>query len=177
MDSAPFRVLKDGTVYIAGFTFSGSTVRNSSSYSSFPGSEFFLYSTGDGFMGFRYSTLKWVGIGLSLADSTVDSTMAPQVRSTNTVPTTYAGYTKYNVWIETRGSTERNVHLYIPNAGGWDASPISIESRRFSNESSGFKRTCLVLSLLPYRSNINTLGTVDKHPVYWDGNSGHLFWE
>jgi hypothetical protein len=106
-----------------------------------------------------------------------DSSTSPQIRSQNTLTTSLSGSTKYNVYLETRGSTERNIHLYIPNTGGWDEGQITIEARRFSNESSGLKRNCIRMTNMPNRTQINTLGTVSRRSLYWDENSGYCFWE
>ena len=129
-------------------------------------------------MGFSASSpYLWAGIGLNLLPSTAGSRCLLRLENYETQWLSYL--TNYNVLIETRGSTDRNVHILIPRAGEYNTSGmnITIESRRFTNEASGFFRTCIVLSKLPHRAQINTIATVTRRQVYWDEISGHLFWE
>jgi hypothetical protein len=179
MASAPFRVTQDGSLYstkgeIAGFVIGDTSIRSkSSAYSS--GGESFWYSQGSSaFLGFSGSG-KWAGIGLNVLPATLGGTSA-LLRLEDTAE---GGTIKYNMFMDTRGGSQQNVHLLIARAGGYSdsARPITIESRKFSNDASSFYRTCIRLGMMPSRSQIETLGTVKGHLVYWDENSHYLYWE
>jgi hypothetical protein len=183
--SAPFRVTQDGSMYstsgeIGGFLISNSSIRSKENAYSYLSSNarFFMYSQGsDAFLGFSDTGL-WAGIGLNVLPSTTASRAL--LRLENTATPDYASDIKYNTYMRTQGSSTRNIHILIERAGEFNTSGknISIESRQFSNDSSGFFRTCLGLSTMPTYSQINTLGSSGtRYNVKWDSSSGYLYIE
>ncbi|MDR1160777.1 MAG: hypothetical protein LBK45_00405, partial [Tannerellaceae bacterium] len=181
--SAPFRVTQDGSMYsnkgeIGGFTIDSGSIRSKDNAYSSSGdnSKFFMYSSGDSsFLGFSADGM-WAGIGLNVLPSTTGARAL--LRLENTVPFLSYG-ANYNTYMKTTGSSTRNIHIYIANAGEWNSSdkPITIESRKFSNDDAGYFRTCIMLSTMPHENQINTLGAYTKHYVCWDEISGYLFFE
>lgn len=105
-----FKILQDGSFEalagkIAGFTISSNSITAEGGYSySFDGSasstsRFFLFSSGDGFLGFS-DTYKWVGMGLNVmpVGSAVGSVL---LRVQNSTPLEY--YDNYGVLINVSG--------------------------------------------------------------------------
>jgi hypothetical protein len=179
---APFRVTQDGSMYasqgeIGGFAISSGYIQSKdNAYPDYGNnSKFSMSSSGESPFLFFSADGMWAGIGLNVLPAT--SGTRALLRLDNTVPFATSSAANYNIRMKTTGSTTRNVHIHIANAGEWnsDGKSITIESRKFSNDSAGFFRTCIMLSTMPHENQINTLGTYTKRPVYWDENSGYLF--
>jgi hypothetical protein len=182
ISSAPFRVTQDGSMYASRGEMGGFIISNSridSKDNAYPdygdNSKFFMSSSGSSpFLGFSANGL-WAGIGLQVMP--VPGPGSALLRLENTVPF-YGPYSENgNIYMKTTGSSTRNIHIHIANAGEWNSNgkAITIESRKFSNDSAGYFRTCIMLSTMPHENQINTLGDYTKRPVYWDENSGYLF--
>jgi hypothetical protein len=88
----------------------------------------------------------------------------------------------YNLLIVTGNNTNaatkpRHVHISCSDSSGYNKS-ITLEHRKFSNDSGiSNRRTCIKLDFMPQRAQVDTLGTVDRKPVYWDATSHYLFYE
>ena len=71
----------------------------------------------------------------------------------------------------------RHIHIECGDESGYGFY-IRLEHRRFlSADPVTHRRTCIQLSRLPPRNSIDSLGAVTRRLVYWDENSGYLFWE
>ncbi|MDR1161277.1 MAG: hypothetical protein LBK45_02965 [Tannerellaceae bacterium] len=180
IDNAPFRVTQDGSMYsskgeMGGFTVAYNSIQSKdNAYPDYGNnSKFYMSSSGDSpFLSFSANGL-WAGIGLHVMPAGYPRTL---LRLENTAPL-FSDGENGNIRIKTTGSSTRNIHIFIADAGEWNTAgkSITIESRKFSNDNAGFFRTCIMLSTMPHESQINTLGSYIKHPVYWDENSGYLF--
>jgi hypothetical protein len=87
-----------------------------------------------------------------------------------------------NVKITTGANTNaankgRHVHVECGDNSGYN-NYITLEHRKFSNDTAvSLRRTCIRLDFPPNRAQVNTLGTVNRHTLYWDETSKLIFWE
>lgn len=173
-EMGPFRVTGEGKMYatkgeIGGFEFSGNSISSKLKVYEDQSTKFFLNSSGNAMIGFN-STNQTILLGTNCFAGTTLSVPAMM-----RLEDTKSGYMeKYGIYMKLQKASRRNMYLHMPDAGAWNK-PITLESRQFSNDTSGYQRTCILMGAMPSLSQMQTLGSVKEWNVKWDENSGYLY--